>query len=201
MRWGRPHVVCIQGGFVLVLLPFATGQGKGKKSLKKCLGAAEQGKDGVLSPLLSGTENLQLPLNFDFIHSHFFQDGKPNTALITEKVGFHLGLFRRDSAVMFWSWIQSSSEEQSPSRDGGASCKAKRLFFQKYSIVVLVLEFAGEGTDFCCLILGLGSSLTIKDKDELLSYRSLPLKFHQDFGWILSSGLGWLRLFPNKCKG
>lgn len=185
-----------QGGFVLVLLPFATGQGKGKKSLKKCLGAAEQRKDGALSPLLSGTENIQLPLNFDFSYSHLFQDGKPNTALITEKVGFHLGLFRGDSAVTFWRWIQSTtellpSEEQSPSRDGGMSFKAKYLLFQKYSIVVSILEFAGEGTDFCCLILGLGFSLTIRDKDELVSYMSYkPLKFHQDLGWILSSSLG-----------
>lgn len=103
MVWVRHHFVCTQGGFVLVLLPFATGQGKGKKSLKKCLGAAEQRRDRALSPLLSGTENPQLPLNFDFIHSHLFQDGKLNTALITEKVGFYLGLFRGDSAVMFWS--------------------------------------------------------------------------------------------------
>lgn len=68
------------------------------------------------------------------IHSHLFQDGKPNTALITEKVGFHLGLLSQKTAVIFWSQSSTEllpSEEQSPSRDGG--------------VVVLVLEFAGEG--------------------------------------------------------
>lgn len=152
---GQAPLCVHSGGLCPGPAALATGQGKGKKSLKKCLRAAEQRRDRALSPLLSGTENPQLPLNFDFIHSHLFQDGKLNTALITEKVGFYLGLFRGDSAVMFWSCFPLRNI---PFQGWWGSCKAKYLLFQKYSLVVSVLEFAGEGTDFCCLNLGLGFS-------------------------------------------
>lgn len=95
MRWVRHHFVCSQGAFVLVLLPFVTGQGKGKKSLQMSLRAAEQRQDRALSPLLLGTENLQLPLNFDFIHSHLFQAGKPNTSFNYRKGWASPGLVQK----------------------------------------------------------------------------------------------------------
>lgn len=165
LEWGGSDTTlcAVRGPLSWSCCPLSQAKEKGRKASKWALEQLSRGRTGLWALCCWAQRTFSYHWTLISFIPTSSRRKSLTQALITEKVGLHLGLFRRDFAVRSWSWIQSTtellpSEEQSPSRDGGVSCKTKYLLFQKYSIVVLRLQFAGEGTDFCCLILGLGFS-------------------------------------------